>query len=115
MFCMLPVPTGNKGKKVVVAGASGSKTWLHSHSYSVGYSHLLGPQFRVLHLAYAQSYQKTWSQNKKVKNTLIKERIRQIWANRIMAELYKLFANHPDRWHFIAVIFSQSTLKNKKK
>ena len=51
---------------------------------------------------------------KNVKNNLVKERIRQIWANRIMAGLDKLFANNPDWWHSIAVIFSQPTLKNKK-
>lgn len=52
---------------------------------------------------------------KNLKNDLVKERIGQIWANKTMARLDKLFANNPDWWHSTAVIFSQSTLKNKKK
>lgn len=49
---------------------------------------------------------------KKVKNDLVKEQIRQIWANKTMAGLDKLFAKNPTWWHSTAVIFSQLMLKN---
>lgn len=49
---------------------------------------------------------------KNIKNDLVKERIEQIWAIRIMAELDKLFANNLDWWYSTTIIFSQPTLKN---
>lgn len=52
---------------------------------------------------------------KNIKNDLVTERIRQIWANKTIIRLDKLFANNPDWWYFIASIFSQLTLKNKNK
>ncbi len=42
-----------------------------------------------------------------LKTDIVKERIEQIWANRILAALDELFANNPDWWNSTVVIFSQ--------
>ncbi len=44
---------------------------------------------------------------KNLKTDIVKERIEQIWANRTLAGLDKLFANKPDWWNSTAIIFSQ--------
>ncbi len=48
---------------------------------------------------------------KNLKAEIVKERIWQIWANRMIAELDLLFKNDPDWWRSIAVIFAQPTAK----
>ncbi len=56
---------------------------------------------------------------KNLKAEIVKERIGQIWANRIIVELDLLFKNNPDWWRSTAVIFAQPTaqqsVKNVKK
>ncbi len=44
---------------------------------------------------------------KNLKTDIVKEQIKQIWANKTLARLDELFANNPDWLHFITVIFSQ--------
>ncbi len=56
---------------------------------------------------------------KNLKAEIVKERIGQIWANRIIAELDLLFKNNLDWWRSTTIIFAQSTaqqcVKNVKK
>lgn len=50
---------------------------------------------------------------KNVENNLVKKQIRQIWANKTIVELDKLFTHKPDRKHSTAINFPQPILKKK--
>ncbi len=46
---------------------------------------------------------------KNLRANMVKERIGQIWAHRMIAELDLVFKNNPDWWRSTAVIFAQAT------
>ncbi len=52
---------------------------------------------------------------KSLKVDIVKERIGQIWVNRIITELDAFFTNNLNWWQVTAVIFAQPTGKNVKK
>ena len=63
----------------------------------------------TLHLA-----RKLGLKTKRLKAKVVNERMGQMWANKIIAELDLLFTNNPEWWRSISVIFAQPKGKNVK-
>ena len=78
----------------------------------------LNPNFLLYPKYTLKLAKKLGLKTKNLNAEIVKERIRQIWANKTIAQLDLLFTNNLDCWHSIVIIFAQlmaqQFVKNEK-
>ncbi len=103
----------------MVAGAVKSQNSLYGGGHPTGAAIFWDPNFLLCPKYTLKLAKKLGLKTKNLKAEIVKERIRQIWMNRTIAELDLLFKNNPDWWRSTAVIFAhptaQQSIKNVKK